>query len=159
LLLLDEPANGLDPAGIRYLRGLLRRLSEGGMTVFLSSHLLAEVQEICGRAAIIAHGDIVYEGELEELRDRAGHRYTLATDDPPLAVEICGRIAGVDQLSLKGETIRFVVAEESELLPLVRALAEARILIRGLVPEQLTLERVFFELTEEPSVDTAVHAG
>jgi ABC-2 type transport system ATP-binding protein len=149
LLLLDEPANGLDPAGIRYLRGLLRHLSSDGMTVFLSSHLLAEVQEICARVAIIAHGDIVYEGEIQELRDRAGHRYTLATDDPPLAAEICDRSFGVDQVSLEGETVRFAIVDESELLPLTRALTEARIVIRGLVPEQLTLERVFFELTEE----------
>ena len=72
LMLLDEPANGLDPAGIRLLRSLLRDLSSAGMTVFLSSHLLAEVQELCSRVAIISAGRITYEGSLEELRERAG---------------------------------------------------------------------------------------
>ena len=149
LLLLDEPANGLDPAGIRYLRSLLRRLSADGMTVFLSSHLLAEVQELCGRAAIIAHGDIVYEGDLEELRRRSSQGYTLRTDDSSLAAEICREAEGVTAVVVDGDVIRFDVAEEAHLLPLTRALTEARIVIRGLVPEQLTLERVFFELTEE----------
>jgi ABC-2 type transport system ATP-binding protein len=62
LLMLDEPANGLDPAGIRFLRRLLHRLAEEGVTVLLSSHLLAEVQEMCSRVAVIAAGRIVYEG-------------------------------------------------------------------------------------------------
>src|SRR5262249_52373754 len=63
LLMLDEPANGLDPAGIRYLRGLLRRLASERITVFLSSHLLTEVQELCNRVAIVSAGRIVHEGE------------------------------------------------------------------------------------------------
>jgi ABC-2 type transport system ATP-binding protein len=65
LMLLDEPANGVDPAGMRFLRQLLLRLREEGTTVFLSSHLLAEVQEICTRVAIISAGRIAYEGPLD----------------------------------------------------------------------------------------------
>ena len=67
LLMLDEPANGLDPAGIRFLRRLLHRLADEGIAIFLSSHLLVEVQEVCRRVAVISGGRIVYEGELEEL--------------------------------------------------------------------------------------------
>jgi len=71
LLLLDEPANGVDPAGIRFLRDLIRRLGEQGITILLSSHLLAEVEEVCSRVAVIAAGRIVYEGSLHELRASA----------------------------------------------------------------------------------------
>ncbi|MDP9232448.1 MAG: ATP-binding cassette domain-containing protein, partial [Actinomycetota bacterium] len=67
MLLLDEPANGVDPAGIRFLRALLRRLADEGMTIVLSSHLLAEVQEVCNRVAVINNGRIVHEGALAAL--------------------------------------------------------------------------------------------
>src|ERR1700759_4393761 len=90
LLLFDEPANGLDPAGIRFLRGLLQRLSGEGMTVLLSSHLLAEVQILCERAAIVAAGRIVYEGELDELGHRAGLRYRLHSPHPRPAAALLG---------------------------------------------------------------------
>lgn len=66
--MLDEPANGVDPAGIRFLRDLLRELADRGVTIFLSSHLLAEVQEICSRFAVISAGRIVYEGSLAQPR-------------------------------------------------------------------------------------------
>ena len=67
LLLLDEPATGLDPAGMRDMRALIRHLAGEGMTVLLSSHLLAEVEELCNRVGDRAHGRIVYEGALAEL--------------------------------------------------------------------------------------------
>src|SRR5436190_8434510 len=66
LLLLDEPATGLDPAGMRDMRLLIRRLADQGMTVVLSSHLLAEVEEVCNRVAIVRAGKIVYEGEIAD---------------------------------------------------------------------------------------------
>jgi ABC-2 type transport system ATP-binding protein len=152
LLLLDEPANGLDPAGIRYLRGLVRRLSGEGMTVFLSSHLLAEVQELCSRVAIIAAGRIVYEGGLEELRARAALRYRLAVAEPSHVAELCAHVPGITEVAADPDQVRFAVGEEADLLALTRALSDAGIAIRALVPEQLTLERVFFELTERPPV-------
>jgi ABC-type multidrug transport system ATPase subunit len=68
LLILDEPANGLDPAGIRWLRERLRALAADGVTVFLSSHQLHEVEMICGRAAVVHHGRIVAQGTMAELR-------------------------------------------------------------------------------------------
>src|SRR5437588_12654829 len=64
LLLLDEPATGLDPAGMRDMHRLVRRLADGGITVMLSSHLLNEVDELCNRVAIVRSGRIVYEGTL-----------------------------------------------------------------------------------------------
>jgi ABC-2 type transport system ATP-binding protein len=151
LLLLDEPANGLDPAGIRFLRGLLRRLSEQGMTVLLSSHLLAEVQILCGRAAIVAAGRIVYEGDLDELRRRAGLRYRLDAPDLARATALLTAVPGVSDLETNADYVGFAVADEEDLGGVTRAFADADLLVRSLIPEQLTLERVFFELTEAPA--------
>jgi ABC-2 type transport system ATP-binding protein len=151
LMLLDEPANGLDPAGIRFLRGLLRDLADGGMTVFLSSHLLAEVQELCDRVAIISAGQIVYEGSLEELRARAGRRYRLSVGDREQAILLCRAVSGIRDVTSRGEEIEFAVDDDDALLRLTQALVEAHLVIHALIPEQLTLERVFFELTEAPA--------
>src|SRR4051794_9454104 len=77
LLVLDEPANGLDPAGIRDMRALVKRLAAGGLTVLLSSHDMGEVEEICDNVTIMRTGSVVYHGAIAELRDRApaqGHR-------------------------------------------------------------------------------------
>src|SRR5690242_5400656 len=75
LLLLDEPATGLDPAGMRDMRLLIRRLADQGITVMLSSHLLAEVEELCNRVAIVRSGKIVYEGAIAELKRSTGATY------------------------------------------------------------------------------------
>src|SRR2546423_1252586 len=75
LLLLDEPTNGLDPGGMRDMRRLVGRLSSEGITVLLSSHLLAEVEELCNRVAIIRSGKVAFEGKLEALRAGSGTRY------------------------------------------------------------------------------------
>ena len=156
LLLLDEPANGLDPAGIRFLRNLLRELAADGMTVFLSSHLLAEVQELCGRVAIVSSGQIVYEGGLDELRARAGRRYRLAVADRGEGARICAEIDGISKLEIEHDEVTFAIEDDATLLRLTQRLADEQIVIHALVPEQLTLERVFFELTE-PS--NGVRAG
>ncbi len=89
LLLLDEPATGLDPAGMRDMRALIRSLADSGITVLLSSHLMNEVEELCNRVAIIRAGRIVYEGGLDELRASAAGSYTLRTSDDELAAQIC----------------------------------------------------------------------
>src|SRR5205823_2871517 len=77
LLILDEPTNGLDPGGIRDMRDLIKELAERGMTIFLSSHLLAEVEELCTRVSVIRAGGIVYEGSLADLHAEGGPRYRL----------------------------------------------------------------------------------
>jgi ABC-2 type transport system ATP-binding protein len=150
LMMLDEPANGVDPAGMRFLRRLLLRLRDEGVTVFLSSHLLAEVQEVCTRVAIVAAGRIAYEGPLDELLARAGRRYRLQTADLPVTAEICRSVRGLTGLEVDVDRIGFAIDRESALLELAGALTEAEIAILSLTPEQVTLERVFFELTETP---------
>ena len=77
LLLLDEPATGLDPAGMRDMRLLIHRLANQGMTVLLSSHLLTEVEDVCNRVAIVRSGAIVYEGLISDLKRSAGASYRL----------------------------------------------------------------------------------
>ena len=81
LLLLDEPTTGLDPAGMRDMRALIRRLADQGITVLLSSHLMAEVEELCDRVAIVGSGRVLYEGALDELIASAAGRYELRTTD------------------------------------------------------------------------------
>ena len=146
LLLLDEPANGVDPAGIRFLRALLRRLAEQGMTILLSSHLLAEVQEVCNRVAVINQGRIVHEGELAELE--TGGSYRLQTTDPGRAADALERLAAVRGLAREHDELTFTLDGDEHSVELTRALADAGVGIRGLVREQTTLEELFFRLTE-----------
>ena len=95
LLLLDEPATGLDPAGMRDMRLLIRRLADQGMTVLLSSHLLAEVEELCNRVAIVRKGKIVYEGAIADLKRGAGATYRLSSTDDERALAVCRAQPGI----------------------------------------------------------------
>jgi ABC-2 type transport system ATP-binding protein len=148
LLLLDEPATGLDPAGMRDMRRLVSRLAGEGMTVLLSSHLLAEVEELCNRVAIVRRGRIVYEGEIATLKRGAGTVYRLRTSDDARAREVCESRPGVAAVrTAPGGHLEFT-AEEPAIGPLSRALVEAGALITELAPQTVTLEDLFFSLTE-----------
>jgi ABC-2 type transport system ATP-binding protein len=146
LLLLDEPANGVDPAGIRFLRTLLRRLAGEGITILLSSHLLAEVQEVCNRVAVIDHGRIVHEGALADLD--TGGSYRLRATDPARAAGALERLDGVRGLRRDHDELVFALSGDEDTVELTRALADAGVGIRALVREQTTLEELFFRLTE-----------
>jgi len=147
LLIVDEPTNGLDPGGIRDMRDLIKRLASEGMTIFLSSHLLAEVEELCTRVAIIRQGRIVYEGTLTDLRTSAAPRYRLRTTNNELAEAICAEAFGIGETALDRDAIVFA-ADERSVIELSRKLTAAGLGIAALVPEQATLESLFFELTE-----------
>ena len=95
LLLLDEPATGLDPGGMRDMRLLIRRLAGEGMTVLLSSHLMTEVEEVCNRVGIVRSGKIVYEGAIAELKSSAGTTYRLSTTDDERALAVCRAQPGI----------------------------------------------------------------
>lgn len=82
LLILDEPSNGLDPQGTREVRSLIRSLADDGTTIFLSSHLLAEVEQICSHIAVMSAGRLVAQGTLDELRDEGATRIEVRTPDP-----------------------------------------------------------------------------
>ncbi len=147
LLLLDEPATGLDPAGMRDMRLLIRRLADQGMTVLLSSHLLTEVEEVCNRVAIVRTGQIVYEGAIAELKRGAGATYKLATTDDQRALAVCRAQPGILDVRYLNERISFT-ADEAAVAELSQALIEAGALIRAMAPETVTLEDLFFSLTE-----------
>jgi ABC-2 type transport system ATP-binding protein len=148
LLLLDEPTTGLDPAGMRDMRLLIRRLADDGITIVLSSHLLAEVEGLCNRVAIIQRGRIVYEGEISSLKRTAGTSYSLQTTDNLKALEVCRDQAGVEDARMVAGKVAFSASDEA-VAELSQALVEAGALIRALTPETATLEDLFFSLTED----------
>jgi ABC-2 type transport system ATP-binding protein len=147
LLLLDEPATGLDPAGMRDMRLLIRRLADQGMTVMLSSHLLAEVEELCNRVAIVRSGTIVYEGAIAELKRSAGAMYWLSSTNDDRALQVCRAQPGVADVRVEHGRIAFT-ADDAAVAELSQALVEAGALIRMLTPQTVTLEDLFFSLTE-----------
>ena len=151
LLLLDEPATGLDPAGMRDMRLLIRRLAEQGMTVLLSSHLLTEVEDVCNRVAIVRSGRIVYEGEIAALKRGAGTRYWLQTTDDERALAVCRAQPGIDDVRTEHGRISFTADEEAA-GALSQALVEAGALIHAMAPQTVTLEDLFFSFTEGDGV-------
>ena len=151
LLLLDEPATGLDPAGMRDMRLLIRRLADQGMTVLLSSHLLAEVEELCNRVAIVRKGKIVYEGAIADLKRGAGATYRLSSTDDERALAVCRAQPGIGEVGIVHGKISFT-ADEPAVADLSQALIEAGALITSLAPQSVTLEDLFFSLTEGDGV-------
>src|SRR3954452_18149352 len=107
LLLLDEPPTGLDPAGMRDMRRLIRTLADGGMTVLLSSHLMPEVEELCNRVAIVRAGAIVYEGAIADLKRDAGSSYLLRTTDDERALRVCEAQAGIEDVRMESGSVAF----------------------------------------------------
>jgi ABC-2 type transport system ATP-binding protein len=161
LLLLDEPATGLDPAGMRDMRRLIRRLADQGMTVLLSSHLMTEVEEVCNRVAIVRSGAVVYEGEIASLKRDAGTSHVLRTTDDERAEKVCRAQPGIADVRRGPSGVSFR-GDEERVADLSQALVEAGALIRSLVPETQTLESLFFSLTEgaaEPEAPAEVGAG
>ncbi|CAM3682370.1 ABC transporter ATP-binding protein [Nocardioides marinus] len=141
LLILDEPTNGLDPAGIREVRDTIRTLGEAGTTVLLSSHILAEVQQVCTAATIIGHGRVLASGRVDQLLGAAtSHR--LRCTDPHAAAGVL-RTAGLavttDEDSLSVET--------EDPAAITRLLAARDIWVRELVPARQDLETYFLSLT------------
>jgi ABC-2 type transport system ATP-binding protein len=147
LLILDEPATGLDPAGMRDMRLLIRRLADEGITVLLSSHQLPEVQELCDRVAIVDRGRVVYEGALADLRRQGGAGYRLRSTDDTRALEIARTQGGIEHAARSEHGLSFQ-ADEQHTGALSLALGAAGVGILALTPELATLEDLFFRLTE-----------
>ncbi|RJK95295.1 ABC transporter ATP-binding protein [Vallicoccus soli] len=145
LLILDEPSNGLDPAGIREVRELVRRLgADGHSTVFLSSHLLAEVQQVCDHVSILARGRLVASGPVGEvLASRSTGDVRLRAPDPVAARAVLER-AGYAVASL-GDAWRVSGVPEPSVL--TRLLAQEGQYVSELTPISADLESVFLELT------------
>jgi len=152
VLILDEPANGLDPAGIVEMRDLMHQLSAAGKTIFISSHLLAEVQQICTRVAIINQGRLVTEASVAELTQGQGE-FRVTVEGAAHAVELLRRQPWGAGARLDGEHALITRAPENSGRALNLFLSQA-----GFVPEMLErptqdLEQVFLHLTHSGSGD------
>ncbi len=147
LLILDEPMNGLDPAGILELRHLIRGLVDEGCTVMLSSHLLDEVEKTCDYVAIVDQGRIVAQGELQEMRGDGQHRVVIGVDAPDAARALLAVVPGVTEIA-EEEGLLHVSLQDLELVPeLNRKLVAAGISVRRLDPVQASLEERFLSIT------------
>jgi ABC-2 type transport system ATP-binding protein len=145
---------------MRDMRDLVRRLAGEGLTVLLSSHLMAEVEELCNRVSIIRDGYILYEGGLDDLLARDGQSRRIRVADPAAALEL-GERMGLTLRRLEGDELELEGDERSAMAFTVE-LGRAGIGIRELTTGRASLERLFFELTEDgpgPAVDERAAAG
>ena len=145
LLILDEPTNGLDPAGILEFRGLVRRLVGEGRTVVLSSHLLDEVEKICDAVAIVDHGRVVWQGAIDAIHD--GRRTILvAVDDQPAALALLDRHEV--EVTADGLLVRLPAEAGSDVVAdLNRRLVNAGVGVNRLELSRASLEERFLEIT------------
>ena len=148
LLILDEPTNGLDPAGIREIRDTIRTLGEQGVTVLLSSHILAEVQAVCTSATIIGNGKLLASGRVEDLLDSGGEIHAVTVPDAELALAALLRADLVARV-VDAHTVHVDTVEPAAIS---RALAEGGIWMTSLTPLRRDLESVFLELTAGQSL-------
>ena len=146
LVILDEPTNGLDPAGQREIRGLVRELASEGRAVLLASHLLYEVEQVCHKVLVIKKGRLVASGPIAEIV-RSGGSYTVEVEDADRAAAAVRGIDGVSDVRVREGGID-VVAEEGRGAAINRALAERGLYASAIVPKRGSLEDVFLELTE-----------
>jgi ABC-2 type transport system ATP-binding protein len=145
LLILDEPANGLDPAGILDMRLLLRSLaSDHGMTVFVSSHQLGEVQLVASHVGVLREGTLRFQGTIGELRARNAPRVLLRADDPTRATELLAN-AGEAVDAIDAETLAVALGGRSE-AQLNRLLVEGGLQVSHVARETPSLESLFFRI-------------
>jgi ABC-type multidrug transport system ATPase subunit len=146
LLILDEPTNGLDPAGMAEMRTLIRGLGRGRRTVILSSHLMTEVEQVCDRVGVIRGGKLVAEGTVDELRARDSLRVRAEPLDE--ARRLVATLPGVERVAIVDGSLQ--IAAEPAVAPAInRALVAAGIAVSELCLERASLEAVFLELTRE----------
>ncbi|MFG1808707.1 ABC transporter ATP-binding protein [Streptomyces sp. NPDC049040] len=151
LLVLDEPTNGLDPQGMREIRALVRELAEDGTTVFLSSHLLDEIEQVCTHAAVMARGRLITQGPVADLSAGTRGRLAVTTPDPAEAVRVLTG-HGVTELDTdphSGVVTGELPAEPPDLAELNAALVAAGVRVRGFGIQRASLEDAFVALTGE----------
>jgi len=147
LLILDEPTNGLDPAGMREFRSLIRELGASGKTVFVSSHLLNEVEQMCDDVAIIKEGRLITQGPVASLV-RRGEALEVTTTDNERAQAVIRALDGVRGVTRERDSL-VVEAPRERAAEISRALAEEQIYLWELKPRESTLEEFFLEVTAE----------
>lgn len=146
LLILDEPTNGLDPAGMAEMRQLIRNLGQGERTVLLSSHLMGELEQICDRIGVVKDGRLVTEGTLDDLRH--GARLKLRAEPAGRARELLLALEGVGRVESNGDGVLMVEASPTRAAEINSHLVSAGIAVSELCSVKLSLESVFLSLTE-----------
>jgi ABC-2 type transport system ATP-binding protein len=147
LLILDEPMNGLDPAGILEFRGFVGDFVAEGRTIVLSSHLLDEVEKTCDAIAIVDQGRIAVQGSIDELRGADGEELMLGVNDPARARALLAAERSVRSVSDDGHELRVSLVDPAAAADLNRRLIEAGVAVHRLEPSQATLEQRFLEIT------------
>ncbi|WP_425588495.1 ATP-binding cassette domain-containing protein [Streptomyces venetus] len=147
LLVLDEPTNGLDPQGMREIRTLVRELASDGTTVFLSSHLLDEIEQVCTHAAVMAQGRLITQGPVAELAAGARGRLVVTTPDPAEAARVL-KEQGVGDLVVTDDRVTGEPPDR-DLADVNTALVTAGVRVRGFTVERASLEDAFVALTGE----------
>ena len=147
LIILDEPTNGLDPQGTREVRALVRQIAADGTTVFVSSHLLAEVEQICTHVGVMRTGRLVFQGSLPELRRTGAARVIVRTADPEGAVKVLAAIGLTDTQAGTDEASAALGDAEPERV--CAELVQAGIGVRGFAVASPSLEDLFVGLTGE----------
>jgi len=147
LIILDEPTNGLDPQGTREVRALVRQIAADGTTVFVSSHLLAEVEQICTHVGVMRTGRLVFQGSLPELRRTGAARVVVRTTDAEGAVKVFAGIGLTDTQAGADEASAALGDAEPERV--CAELVQAGIGVRGFAVASPSLEDLFVGLTGE----------
>ncbi|MDN5717300.1 MAG: ATP-binding cassette domain-containing protein [Brevibacterium sp.] len=144
LLILDEPTNGLDPAGIEEIRDLLRRLAEGGITVMVSSHLLGEIDKTATMLGILSQGQMIFQGTRDQLFSAATPDVLIDCTHPSRAQQLFARH---HQTTLENSTLRLPGADDRTTAGVVAALVSEGIGVYGVRRDEQTLEQIFMSLT------------
>jgi ABC-2 type transport system ATP-binding protein len=147
LMILDEPTNGLDPQGTREVRSLIREIASEGTTIFVSSHLLAEVEQICSHVGVMRAGKLVFEGTLTDLRGGGAERIMVRTPDVAAAASVLAKLGLTDVRTAELEVSAELGTERPEAI--CAELVHAGVRVAGLATPRPSLEDRFVELTGE----------
>ncbi|HEY2240478.1 MAG TPA: ABC transporter ATP-binding protein [Streptosporangiaceae bacterium] len=147
LIVLDEPTNGLDPQGTREVRALIREIAADGITVFVSSHLLAEVEQVCSHVGVMRTGRLVFQGPLDDLRHTGAARVRVETGDPAAAVAVLRQLGLPDPQVAEAEVSAQIGSYSIE--KICADMVHAGVGVRGLAVISPSLEDLFVGLTGE----------
>ena len=148
LLILDEPTNGLDPQGTREVRNLIRSLASEGITIFLSSHLLSEIEQLCTHVAVMTAGNIVAQGSLSELRSHGESRLVLEVDKVDESVDLL-KANGLAKIKITGQKLIAPASSDLDVAKLNEILVKKKIRVSEIRIEHPSLEEYFVDLTGE----------
>ena len=148
ILFLDEPLNGLDPEGIHSIRELLLQLHQEGKTVFLSSHLLDEVEKTCTHVGILQHGCLLYQGDLSELLNNIEKRIHIRLDKVDLLHSVCKEVQ-IDSRIKSESILEVILSNDTTYDRLIELLGQGGYHISAIQPLENTLESVYLKLTSQ----------